>query len=52
MIHNECKTQEAWYWCNPKPTGINYKSIDFVNINTGYGVGEGGVFIKTTNKGD
>jgi photosystem II stability/assembly factor-like uncharacterized protein len=45
-------SQTSWIWQNPLPHGNTYNSIKFININTGFVVGELGMFYKTTNGGN
>jgi photosystem II stability/assembly factor-like uncharacterized protein len=42
---------QGWNWLNPKPTGNDYRSVVFVDTNTGYAVGDFGTIIKTTDGG-
>lgn len=42
--------QQGWGIRNPLPQGSVYQ-LDFLNINTGYGVCERGLVLKTTNGG-
>lgn len=44
--------QTGWFWQNPLPQGNNLNAVKFININTGWAVGEKGTFIKTTNRGE
>lgn len=40
-----------WTWQNPLPTGNDLRSVQFVNANTGYIVGDNGEILKTINGG-
>jgi hypothetical protein len=40
-----------WFWQNPKPQGNTLNSVDFVNENLGWAVGEYGTILKTTDGG-
>ncbi len=41
----------GWYWSNPLPQGNDLKSIQFLNQNTGFAIGNYGTLLKTTNGG-
>lgn len=43
--------QSGWFWQNPKPQGSNLTDAVFVNANTIIAVGDGTVFMKSTNLG-
>jgi len=43
--------QEGWFWQNPLPQGNILNSVDFIDQNTGWAIGQGGTILKTTNAG-
>jgi len=43
--------QTGWFWQNPKPQGMDIRSVTYVTANTIYAIGDGGAFLKTTNAG-
>lgn len=45
-------SQQGWYWVNPLPQANNLNRVSFVDMNSGYAVGDGGVILKTTNGGN
>ncbi len=52
LLSADAVCQQNWYWINPLPQGNKLNSSSFVNAYTGYAVGSGGAFMKTTNGGD
>lgn len=40
-----------WFWQNPLPQGNVLNSVEFINSNTGWAVGDKGTILKTTNGG-
>ena len=44
-------SQPIWYESNPYPSPNNIRVLYFINSSTGFGAGEWGIFIKTTNSG-
>ena len=40
-----------WFWQNPLPQGNTLNSVDFVNSEVGWAVGDDGTILKTTNGG-
>jgi photosystem II stability/assembly factor-like uncharacterized protein len=42
--------QQGWYWQNPLPQGNFLRSVQFIDQNAGYAVGDGSI-LKTTNGG-
>ncbi len=51
LFCNVSFSQSGWYWANPLPQGNNLTKVIFTNENTGFSVGENGVFLRTTNGG-
>ncbi len=51
FIFSTATTQTNWFWLNPQPQGNNLLATHFVNITTGFAVGEFGTVLKTTNEG-
>jgi|GEM_PF-982822 photosystem II stability/assembly factor-like uncharacterized protein len=43
--------QQYWKWQNPYPQGNSFTAVNFINEDIGYGVGEFGVILRTTNGG-
>ncbi len=43
--------QSGWQWQNPLPTGNDLYKVKFIDVNTGFAVGENSTIIKTTNGG-
>ncbi len=41
----------TWTWQNPLPDGSSLSSVQFVDANTGWAVGDGGTIVKTTDGG-
>jgi photosystem II stability/assembly factor-like uncharacterized protein len=40
-----------WTWQNPLPQGNCLNSVRFIDVNTGYAVGNNGTILKTTDAG-
>ena len=45
-------TPAGWSWQNPLPQGNWLHGVDFVDVNTGTAVGDGGTILRTTDGGD
>ena len=43
--------QSGWQWVNPKPAHESIKSIQFVDQNLVWAVGEYGLIMRSTNEG-
>ncbi|MBM4165522.1 MAG: T9SS type A sorting domain-containing protein [Ignavibacteria bacterium] len=43
--------QQYWKWKNPYPQGNSFTAVYFINEEIGYGIGEFGVILRTTNGG-
>ena len=43
--------QSGWQWQNPLPTGNDLYKVKFIDVNTGFAVGENSTIIKTTHGG-
>jgi photosystem II stability/assembly factor-like uncharacterized protein len=48
---SSARSQSAWFWQQPLPTGNFLYAVDFLNENLGYAAGTVGTVIKTTNGG-
>jgi photosystem II stability/assembly factor-like uncharacterized protein len=43
---------QGWKWLNPVPQGNKLNCVRFVDLNTGFGVGDYGAIIKTSDGGE
>jgi len=43
--------QSSWQWQSPMPQGNNLNDVAFIDGNTGFAVGAGGVVLQTNNRG-
>ncbi len=43
---------QGWQWLNPQPQGNTLRDIYFVDANTGWLVGSGGMILHTKDGGD
>lgn len=51
LLNQNLFSQDDWYWLNPFPTANYLTSAQFFESNTGYVVGDRGVFLKTNDAG-
>jgi photosystem II stability/assembly factor-like uncharacterized protein len=51
ILQSQPMNQYGWQWLNPQPTNNYLYRLRFIDLNTGYAIGDNSTIIKSTNGG-